>query len=133
MIRGGYILLLLRLAKNAMRRGIPRLPKGGFRPAITVIIDPSPPPIIMGGREPVGAAGMMAVFANCPRPRPLATFTAYDRRAADISRSRGAARPFYAGAPIADLPPRSRNCGFAPEQHHSIDHANGDRSSIGGP
>jgi len=29
----------------------------------------------MGGREPVGAAGMMAVFANCPRPRPLATFT----------------------------------------------------------
>src|SRR5215472_5500111 len=50
----------------------------------------------MGGREPVGAAGMMAVFANCPRPRPLATFTAYDRRAADISRSRGAARPFYA-------------------------------------
>src|SRR5215467_14134792 len=33
----------------------------------------------MGGREPVGAAGMMAVFANCPRPRPLATFTAYER------------------------------------------------------
>src|SRR5215469_12096424 len=62
----------------------------------TVIIEPPPTPIIMGGREHVGAAGMVTVFANCPRPRPLATFAAYDRRAADISRSRGAARPFDA-------------------------------------
>jgi hypothetical protein len=35
-------------------------------------------------------------------------------------------------APIADLPHRSQNCGFAPERHHGIDRADRDRSSIGG-
>jgi hypothetical protein len=35
-------------------------------------------------------------------------------------------------APIADLPHRLQNCGFAPERHHGIDRADRDLSPIGG-